>query len=171
MATQILRVGRYTLEKQLGSGGMAVTYRGHLDGLAGFRKDVVIKLLRADLLESEQQVAMFLDEARLSAHFQHPNIAQVFEVDQENQQPYIVMEYIDGPLLSLLFKHTREQRPDPRRFAWIMARICKALAHVHGLQDASGQPLNVIHRDVSLSNIILTQSGVPKLLDLSLIHI
>ena len=162
----IVQVGRYMVDRQIGVGGMALTYRCRLSGMGGFEKQVVIKLLHPSHQDDGNFISMFLDEARLMARLSHPNIAQVFEIDNYDGLPYIVMEYVAGPNLAMVLK--KLQKLEDRKVhyaAWIMAGVCRALSHAHALTDENGQLLNIIHRDVSLGNILVAPDGCSKLID------
>jgi serine/threonine-protein kinase len=162
----IVQVGRYMVDRQIGVGGMALTYRCRLSGMGGFEKQVVIKLLHPTHQDDGNFISMFLDEARLMARLSHPNIAQVFEIDNHDGLPYIVMEYVAGPNLAMVLK--KLQPMEDRKVhlaAWIMAGVCRALSHAHALTDDNGQELHIIHRDVSLGNILVAPDGCSKLID------
>lgn len=165
------RVGRYRIDRRIGSGGMSHTYRCALDGVGGFRKLVVVKVLHPDHLTDDAFVQMFLDEARLSARLSHPHISQVFEVGVEEGMPFLVMEYVAGPDLAQLARKLRTG--GVRHFghiARLFAGVARGLAHAHALTDEDGQPLRIVHRDVSLGNIVLSPDGIPKLIDFGIAH-
>lgn len=160
------RIGRYEIDRRIGSGGMALTYRCRLEGLGGFSKKVVVKVLHPDHVGSEAYIRMFLDEARVSAGLHHANIAQVFEVGSDHGIPYMVMEFVNGPNLAYL---TRRIGPFGKRpyglIAHLLANVARGLAHAHGLVAEDGRSLGLVHRDVSLGNIVISREGVPKLID------
>jgi serine/threonine protein kinase len=159
------RIGRYEIERRLGAGGMALTYRCRLAGIGGFSKRVVVKILHPDHVGESSYVGMFLDEARLSARLHHVNVAQVYEVGDDHGVPYMVMELVDGSNLAEITRLLgRGQRPWGH-IAWLFAGICRGLGHAHSLKDDSGKPLGIVHRDVSLGNIMIGRDGVPKLID------
>jgi serine/threonine-protein kinase len=166
LASTLTHIGRYTVERRIGAGGMAVTWLCRLDGIGGFQKLVLIKVLHQKHLGNESYVQMFLDEARLSALLTHPNISQVFEVGEQDGVPFFVMEYVPGPNLSKVVKKIPTEGPRPYgHLAWITACVCRALAYAHGLRDDDGKVLKIIHRDVSLGNILIAPSGAVKLID------
>ena len=159
------RIGRYEIERRIGAGGMALTYRCRLAGIGGFSKRVVVKILHPDHVGESSYVGMFLDEARLSARLHHVNVAQVYEVGDDHGVPYMVMELVDGSNLAEITRLLgRGQRPWGH-IAWLFAGICRGLGHAHGLKDDAGKPLGIVHRDVSLGNIMIGRDGVPKLID------
>jgi serine/threonine protein kinase len=145
---------------------MAEVFKCRQSGIGGFNKLVVVKRIRPELAGDEGFLNMFLDEARIAANLAHPNVVQVFEIDQVGELPYIAMEYVRGPTLALLNREERK-RKQPRNacIARIMAGICAGLHCAHHATDEHGTPLDIIHRDVSPQNIIVSMEGVPKLLD------
>jgi serine/threonine protein kinase len=160
------RIGRYEIDHRIGAGGMALTYRCRLEGIGGFSKRVVVKILHPDHVGDEAYVQMFLDEARLSARMHHENVAAVFEVGDDHGIPYMVMEHIDGPNLATVTRNIGLQGERPYgHIAHLFAGVCRGLAHAHGLKDDEGKPLGIVHRDVSLGNIVVSRRGVGKVID------
>ncbi len=160
------KFGKYSVVYRLGAGGMAEVFKCRLSGIGGFSKLVVVKRIRPELVRDPSFLHMFLDEARIAANLQHPNVVQLFEIDQAEGLPYIAMEYVRGPTLSLI---NREERKRGNRsggaVARIMAGICAGLHYAHRATDERGTALGIVHRDVSPQNIIVSMEGVPKLLD------
>ncbi|MBK7864449.1 MAG: serine/threonine protein kinase [Archangiaceae bacterium] len=160
------KFGKYSVVYRLGAGGMAEVFKCRLSGIGGFNKLVVVKRIRPELVHEPGFVEMFLDEARIAANLQHPNVVQLFEIDQAQGLPYIAMEYVRGPTLALMNREQRKQRRENKGVvARLMAGICDALHYAHRATDERGTPLNIVHRDVSPQNIIVSMEGVPKLLD------
>ena len=159
--------GRYELLKRLAGGGMGEVYLARQRGLAGFQKLVVIKTLLPHLCEDEELIAMFTDEARLSAQLIHPNICQVFEFDEIGGNYYIAMEYLRGEDLRRLFRACQEQgRPLPLPLICrIIADAAAGLAFAHSLRDPAGRPYGIVHRDISPQNILVTLDGGVKIID------
>jgi serine/threonine-protein kinase len=159
--------GRYELLKRLAGGGMGEVYLARQRGLAGFQKLVVIKTLLPHLCEDEEFIAMFTDEARLSAQLIHPNICQVFEFDEIGGNYYIAMEYLRGEDLRRLFRACQEQgRPLPLPLICrIVADAAAGLAFAHSLRDPAGRPYGIVHRDISPQNILVTLDGGVKIID------
>ncbi|HMV70027.1 MAG TPA: protein kinase [Myxococcota bacterium] len=165
-STSIQSIGRYRIDREIGSGGMALAYRCVLDGPSGFQKYVLVKMLQPDHRDSSHYYGMFLDEARLCARLQHPNIPSVFELGEHEDLPFLVMEYVDGPNLVLLHRKFRDgHRRHYGHLALIFQRIAQALHHAHTLKDADGKPLKIVHRDVSLANVLVGKDGHAKLID------
>jgi serine/threonine-protein kinase len=158
--------GHYLLVERIGVGGMATVYRAVADGPEGFRRQVVIKRVRRDLRSGPEFARMLAGEARVSALLNHPNIVQVYEFGEVSGEYYLAMEYVDGVDLAWLHRQcAAAARPLPLGLTcFIVARVATALAYAHDLRS-EGRPLQVIHRDVSPSNIMLARSGAVKLLD------
>jgi serine/threonine-protein kinase len=159
--------GKYVLVKRIAMGGMAEVCLARLQGTAGFNKLVVIKQVLPAFAESPQFVEMFLDEGRLAAKLSHPNIAQTFELGEENGRHYLAMEYVPGESLYAILRRCREQRLLlPMGCALrVQMQLLEALEYAHSLNDESGTPLHLVHRDITPSNVMVTQQGAIKLLD------
>ncbi|MCA9554217.1 MAG: serine/threonine protein kinase [Myxococcales bacterium] len=161
-------LGRFELLDRIGHGGMAEVYRARLVGPAGFAKTVVVKRILPRLAEDPLMVRMFVEEARIAAAADHDNIAKVYELGRtEDGQYFMVMEYIDGIDLELLLQEAaRRELAVPTWFSvHVVTEILEALSFVHGLEDESGRPRNVIHRDATPSNIFISHQGRVKLSD------
>jgi serine/threonine protein kinase len=158
--------GKYRPIAILGRGGMATVYLATASGPGGFTKLVVIKELKPELAEEADFRSMFLEEARLAARLNHPNIVQTFEVvDDENVQ-FIVMEYLEGQSLrGLRGKVGALGDAMVAGQARIVADMLAGLHAAHELTDFDGQPLRVVHRDVSPHNVFVTYDGEVKLVD------
>jgi hypothetical protein len=161
-----LLAGKYRLLATLGHGGMADVYLGAATGPAGFNKLVVIKKLRNGG-EDPALVQMFLDEARLAARLNHPNIVHTYEVDEASDGYFLVMEYLEGQPLRRLAKGLRARGGlfDPALAAYLAAEALEGLHFVHEMRDYDGTPLGVVHRDVSPQNLFITYDGQVKVLD------
>jgi serine/threonine-protein kinase len=146
---------------------MADVYLAVARGPVGFNKLVVVKRLRAQLADEAAFRQMFLDEARLAARLNHPNIVQTFEVGEESGVHYIAMEYLEGqPVNKLLRESLKQNRPIPQTLAArLVADSLSGLSYAHTLRDYDGSPLGIIHRDVSPHNIFVTYEGQVKLVD------
>jgi serine/threonine protein kinase len=157
---------RFQIIGQLGRGALAEVYLCKLRGVAGFEKEVVVKRISADYAADPLFVRMFLDEARVAARLTHPNIVQVFEVGEEEGVPYIAMEYVRGVTLEMVIRRAHQDgKVHYGHFAQIIAKICDALAYAHSAVDQDGEPVGLVHREVSPANIVLNLDGIPKLLD------
>jgi serine/threonine protein kinase len=158
--------GRYSLLGHLATGGMAEVWLARQLGMQGFEKIVVIKRARPELSDQET-TALFLDEARLVATLEHPNIAQVYEIGAVNGSYFFVMEYVDGADVRRLIETSIAKRY-PIALAdalYIIVHVCTALHYAHEKHDLEGRPLNIIHRDVSPSNVLVSHDGAVKVCD------
>ncbi|WP_193364453.1 serine/threonine-protein kinase [Corallococcus macrosporus] len=161
------RIGKYEVVTQLSVGGMAELFLGFTSGPGGFRKYVVIKRVLPDARDNAQFERMFLDEARITAAFNHPNIAQVFDLGREDDGLYLAMEFIAGQNLNQITGACLKRHDQlSLGFTLSVARdVCMALHYAHTYTAPSGAPSPVIHRDVAQKNIMVTYDGVVKLLD------
>ena len=158
---------KYGLIAELARGGMGVVYLAVVRGPAGFSKLLVLKELRHELLDDAAAVAMFLDEARLAARLNHPNIVQTLEVGSEGRRRFIAMEFLDGqPLQRLLHRAKKLGSPIPLEMRLrILLDVLAALEYAHSVTDFDGTHLQVVHRDVSPQNVLVTYEGQVKLVD------
>ncbi|HVK87623.1 MAG TPA: serine/threonine-protein kinase [Kofleriaceae bacterium] len=161
------RIGGYQVIKPLGQGGMADVYLATYRGPAGFERRVALKVLDQERSQDAEACALFTDEARLAGMLHHKNIAQVLEVAREAGRHYLAMEYIDGvDLCGLLDACARRNvMPSYEVALAIVAQVAEGLDHAHRRCDANGRPLQLVHRDVSLSNIMVSHAGNVKVLD------
>jgi eukaryotic-like serine/threonine-protein kinase len=148
-------------------GGMGEIFLARLDGAEGFEKLYVIKRILPHLADDRRFRAMLVSEARIAANMSHPNICHVYELDESNRQLFIVMEYLEGvTLLALLRRHARENRQLELGFiAGVVQQVTAGLDYAHELTNRDGQLLGIVHRDVTPSNIFLTESGLVKIHD------
>jgi serine/threonine protein kinase len=158
--------GRFVLVERIGSGGMATVHRAIQRDAGGVERELVVKRILPQLASEKQFVTMFIEEAKLGAHLNHPNIVQVFDLGQLDNGYFIAMEYVEG--ISLL-RMLRSQSPDdliaPTLAAHIVFQICQGLDYAHSLTLDDGRPLCLVHRDVSPANVMLSTYGYVKLLD------
>jgi len=161
------RIGRYQVLTQLSVGGMAELFLGFTSGPGGFRKYVALKRILPDARGDEQFEKMFLDEARITAALNHPNIGQVFELGQDGEGLFLAMEFIAGQNLNQVAHVCRRRgKVLPVGFTLAVVRdVCLALHYAHAFTTPGGKPSPVIHRDVSQKNVMVTYDGVVKLLD------
>lgn len=160
-------VGRYALYGKLATGGMAAVHFGRLLGPVGFSRTVAIKRLHPQYAKDPEFVAMFLDEARLAARIQHPNVVVTLDVVAMDEELFLVMDYIRGESFSRLLRGARRQNITPPGgfIAAIAAGMLHGLHAAHEATDERGQPLKVVHRDVSPQNVLVGVDGVPRVLD------
>ena len=162
-----LRLGRYELLARLATGGMGEIFLARMEGAAGFEKLFVVKRILPHLADDQRFRQMLIAEARLASKLSHANICQVYELGETDGQLYIVMEYLEGvTLLPLLRKKSKEQgQLDFGFVGGVIQQATDALHYAHELKDRSGESLGIVHRDVTPSNVFLTESGVAKILD------
>jgi serine/threonine protein kinase len=161
------RLGRYLLERKLATGGMAEVFLATQAGPERFERRCVVKRLLPYLAEDPEFVGMFLDEARLAAQLDHPHIAPIFDFGQHERTYFIAMEYVAGTDLRTLIRDwtsRREWLPLPAAIR-IASQAASALDYAHNAVGADGAPLRIVHRDVSPPNILVSASGMVKLID------
>jgi serine/threonine protein kinase len=161
---------RYTLLRRLAVGGMAEIYLARQAAMAGFEKDVVIKRLRAELAEDPRIVEMFLDEARVGALLNHPNIVHVYDIDEQDGIPYIAMEHIVGEELTELCRRglAHDHFLPLEHAVELMRQAAAGMGYFHAKRNAAGpngEPLDIVHLDISPSNLLVTQDGFLKIID------
>lgn len=162
-------VGRYRLYEEIASGGMASVHFGRLSSDAGFSRTVAIKYLHPHHARDAGFIAMFLDEARLVSRIRHPNVATPLDVVvvPDSQEVFLVMEYIHGETLGRLLEESHRLRLPlpPNICANILCGALHGLHAAHEAVDEKGQPLDIVHRDISPQNIMVGSDGVPRVLD------
>ena len=161
------RLGRYELLSRLGVGGMGEVFLARSTGSAGFEKEVVIKRILPQLADNPIFVRRFVEEGKLVVRLRHAGIAQVFDLGDEAGVPYLVMEHVDGRDLRDLLRLGRvfSLEPSTAVVTEILIQVLEALDHAHGCTGDDGQPLGIIHRDVSPANVMLSRTGQVKLVD------
>ncbi len=159
--------GKYRLLAGIGTGGMAEVFIAVASGPGGFNKLFVIKRLLPAMASDPNYRSMFVQEARLAARLNHPNVVQTYEVGEHDGIIYIAMEYLEGQPLSRLRRALAKdaRRLHPTTCIRIASEALAGLHHAHELRDFDGTPLKVVHRDVSPQNVFITYSGQVKLLD------
>lgn len=158
-------LGKYRLLGALGHGGMADVYLAVADGPEGFRKLCVLKLLKDSMAEDDDFRAMFLDEARLAARLNHPNIVQTFEVGETHGRMMIAMEYVEGQPATRVRRRLAPEEFPLTAYIGVLCDVLDALEYAHGLTDFDGSTLGIVHRDVSPHNIIIGYDARAKLVD------
>src|SRR5450432_998169 len=161
------RIGRYQLIGRLAKGGMAEAYLGVCGELPGLHSLVVVKRILPHLSSNEQFVRMFFDEARIGTLLDHPNVVRIIEVGRDRDGYFLAMEPVQGkPLSALLRKAAHRKSPlGHAEAAFIVGQAADGLGYAHGLEDVEGHPLNVVHRDISPQNILVSFEGAVKVID------
>jgi eukaryotic-like serine/threonine-protein kinase len=159
---------RYELLDKIGAGGMAEVFRGKAVAAGGFEKPVAIKRILPHLSKDERFVDMLIAEAKILAHLRHRNIVQIFDVGLGSDgQYFLVMEYLEGTDLGALQEQleSRGKRLPVHLAVHVCAEVCEALEHAHRVKGPDGEPLRLVHRDVSPSNVLISWNGEIKLTD------
>ena len=160
--------GKYLLTKRIAVGGMAEVFKAKLIGAKGFEKTLAIKRILPEYSNDEEFVSMFVDEARISSNLHHKNIVQVFEFGEVNHQYYLTMEFIDGcNLKNLFFRVLKQNKRLPRELIYyIILKTASALDYAHKVKmEGQLQSLQLVHRDVSPQNILISKMGDVKITD------
>lgn len=166
-AEPVRTIGRYALFDEIAAGGMATVHLGRLLGPVGFSRTVAIKRLHTHFAKDPEFAAGFVDEARLAARIHHPNVVPIIDVLSEGDELSLVMDYVEGDSLAKLLRHTvtaSERVPLPI----VSAIICGSLYGLHAAHEAvdeSGEPMHIVHRDISPQNILVGSDGVPRIVD------
>lgn len=167
MAERVQKFGKYELLDKIGAGGMAEIYKARYIGIDGFEKVLVLKKILPNFADNTAFIKMLINEAKLTSSLQHVNIVQIFELGEINDQYYIAMEYVNGrDLLKIMAQASKIRlRVPPKIVVYLLSEVCKGLGYAHGACDSDGNNLHIIHRDVSPSNIIVSQQGEVKIMD------
>ena len=158
--------GKYTLLERIATGGMAEVWRARAHGMAGFEKILVIKRILDHLGQDDEFVRLFIDEARIAVSLLHVNIVQVFELGEVDGAYFIAMEYVHGLDLARLASRSRKVGAFPVPIAClVICEVLKALDFAHQRRDEQGEPLNIVHCDISPQNVLLSFAGEVKITD------
>src|SRR3954462_9254088 len=160
-------IGKYKLVRLIAAGGMAEVYLARQAGAAGFEKLVCLKRILPHLARDKQFVEMFLNEARLAARLDHPNIVSIYDLGEASGNYFIAMEFIDGPSLRAAAKRALErgERLPIPEIVKIVSMAAAGLHYAHDLTDAAGKPLGLVHRDISPDNVLVHRNGTAKVVD------
>ena len=160
------QIGRYRIVASLGQGGMGTIWLAVAGGLGEFRKLLVIKELRQDLTRNHRFVEMFLDEAKLAARLNHPNVVHTLEAGQDGERYFLSMEFLDGqPLTEVMQRAGRDPRIGLPVRLRILCGVLSGLHHAHELREYDGTSLHIVHRDISPQNVFVTYDGQVKVVD------
>ncbi len=157
----------YQIVRKLATGGMGSVYLAEQLGAESFRKVVAIKTIKKEYLKNKENVDLFVGEAKLVADLIHENVLQVYQLGQTKGIYYIVMEYAHGKNLADLIRAHKDRHKvtNVDIGAFVISRVCRALHYAHEAKSSAGKQLNIVHRDVTPSNVIITYGGVVKLTD------
>ncbi len=161
------RFGPYQLIDRVAIGGMAEVFKAKRAGVEGFEKIVAVKRILPHLSENKEFLDMFVDEAKMVAGLAHPNIVQIFDLGRIEKSYYIAMEYIHGRDLRTIMRRARDKglRMPLDLSLRVVGQVCAALEYAHRKKDERGQPMQIVHRDVSPQNILISFEGDVKLVD------
>jgi len=162
-----IRFAKYELLRRIAVGGMAEIFLARQRGLAGFEKILAVKRIRKKYTAEPSFVQMFLNEARIAARLSHPNVVQIFDLGKAEGCFFIAMEHVHGRNLSEVVQRAEENRVRfPLEYAVkIASQVCDGLHYAHTKRDADGTPLDIVHRDISPLNLLVSFDGVVKILD------
>ena len=159
--------GKFCLLERLSVGGMAEIYRAKLLNAPHFKRYMVVKRILPSLADDHEFIQMFIDEARISVELNHPNVCQIYELGRLHKAHYMVMEFIPGHDLLQIQKHFRRQKKvmAVSQACYIVAQIASGLDYAHRAMNQFGEPLGIIHRDISPQNVLISYGGDVKLID------
>ncbi|MFT5357823.1 MAG: serine/threonine protein kinase, partial [Polyangiales bacterium] len=160
-------LGRYRIIRRLGTGGMAEVFLAKSTGAEGIEKVLVLKRVLPSFARSAKFISMFIDEAKVAMRLNHPNIVQVYAFEQFKAEFILAMELVDGLDLGRLVAAVRRtgRKLPPGLAAYVVQEVSKGLDYAHKRKDASGQPMDIVHRDVSPQNVLISYEGVVKVAD------
>ncbi|NMC72300.1 MAG: serine/threonine protein kinase, partial [Myxococcales bacterium] len=159
--------GKYYLLDRINVGGMAEVFKAKTEGVEGFERLVAVKRILPSIAEDEEFIKMFIDEAKIAVQLTHQNIAQIIDLGKVGDAYFIAMEYIHGRDLRATYDRAKKKGeilPLPMS-CFTMMKVCEGLDYAHNKKDASGAPLNLVHRDVSPQNILISFDGEVKIID------
>ncbi|HYO57218.1 serine/threonine-protein kinase, partial [Archangium sp.] len=164
---QPIPFGKYLLLDRINIGGMAEVWRGKMFGAGGFERLVAIKRILPNIAEDEEFITMFIDEAKISVQLNHANIAKIEDLGQITNNYFIAMEYIPGKDLRAIFDRCRKKgEPAPVPLvAYVVSKMCEGLDYAHRKKNTQGQDLNIVHRDISPQNVLVSFEGEVKVID------
>ncbi len=166
-------IGPFVVRRKIGTGGMAEVFEATRPGVDGFELPVAVKRILPHLLETEDFGEMFQQEANVASRLHHGNICQVYSLGRDHETLYMALEYVDGKDLQTLSGRLREvgERMPVAEACTVLAAVCEGLDYAHHKLDTDGSPLNLVHRDVSPPNVIVSFEGQVKLIDFGLAKI
>ncbi|MBI4509665.1 MAG: protein kinase [Deltaproteobacteria bacterium] len=159
--------GKYFLLERMNVGGMAEVFRAKAYGVEGFERLLAVKRILPNIAEDQEFITMFIDEAKIAVQLNHANIAQIFDLGVVDGSYFIAMEHLFGRDLRLIFERCRAKgEPTPiSQACFVVMKICEGLDYAHNKRDAQGREMNLVHRDVSPQNVLVSFEGEVKLID------
>src|SRR5919201_614914 len=159
--------GAFRLVNKVAEGGMATVYEAEQLGPEGFTKRIALKVIHPHYAKRTEFLRLFIDEAKLSANLMHGNVVQIYQLGEVGGEYFIAMEFIQGPTLrSVIDRHYELGTPIPDTLAaYVCSRVARALDFAHNFVSPTGQRLDIVHRDVSPGNVMITWDGHIKLAD------
>jgi serine/threonine protein kinase len=164
------RIGPFQVLERISAGGMAEVYKAKQSGADGFERLVAIKRILPHIARDPNFIAMFQAEAKLAVQLQHGNIAQIYQLGRQDDSFYIALEFVEGRDVGALLDYHQKQNkglPLPQA-CYIITRCAEGLDYAHNKRSPDGKPLNIIHRDISPPNILISYEGEVKLIDFGL---
>ena len=159
--------GKYYLLERISVGGMAEVFKAKAFGVEGFERLIAVKRILPSIAEDHEFITMFIDEAKIAVQLNHANIAQIFDLGKVGDSYFIALEYVPGKDLRAIFDKMRKLKeliPIPMACYTIM-KVCEGLDYAHNKKDAAGRDLNLVHRDVSPQNVLISYDGEIKIID------
>jgi len=159
--------GKYILIEKIATGGMAEIFKAKQRGVEGFEKLVAIKRILPHLSDNKEFVSMFIDEGKIAAQLTHQNIAQIYELGEEQHYYYIAMEFVNGRDLKALIQRSKEKHHplSLEHAVLIISKLCSGLDYAHRKKDFENRDLNIVHRDISPQNVLISYEGEVKIID------
>ena len=160
-------VGGYDIIGLIARGGMAEIYKAKRKGVKGFEKIIALKKILAGYGKDDKYIEMFVDEAKIAAELTHPNIVQIYDLGEKDDYYFIAMEYVSGKDLRLILQKLSESRSflAEELSLHLILEVLKALNYAHSAKNSAGKNLDIVHRDISPPNILVSFSGDVKLTD------
>lgn len=167
MAEEEKKLGDYLLLEKIAQGGMAQVFKAKTIDPNGIERLVVIKRILPHIASDPEYVNMLIDEAKIAVHFNHGNIAQIYDLGRVGEDYFMAMEYVDGKTIGQILRDFKDREiPIPiDLIVYCISELCRGLDYMHRKSDAEGKALGVVHRDISPQNIIVSYSGTVKIID------
>ena len=166
-----IQFGKYFLLDRINVGGMAEVFKAKAFGVEGFERLLAVKRILPNIAEDEEFITMFIDEAKISVQLNHANICQIFDLGKVEDSYFIALEFVHGKDLRAIFDRCKQKPVDGltampiAQAAFVVMKACEGLDYAHNKRDANGGDLNLVHRDVSPQNVLISYEGEVKLID------